>query len=309
MLSAAAKMIALRLECRAVDPQRRPVSCLLSTRVEIVRARPIKVWMRQFAYPGGRGGFAGFSALLSVLAATSIAWAAEAPAEPPLPPPRPVEAEPAGPKPPNPSDTSSSAPTSSKEAPREAKEPDNCVERLRSAGFVVEPAETPRTGNELCRIEAPVRLLSIPVISRPETRIVLKEQPTLACAFAESLGHWLGDLVAPMLAGHLGSDLRAVHTGPGFECRNRNRAASGKLSAHAEGMAIDISHFELADGSKLGIKPDGEERREAAIAALRKAACGWFTTILGPGSDPSYANHLHVDLQKHGSSDRYRICD
>jgi hypothetical protein len=38
------------------------------------------------------------------------------------------------------------------------------------------------------------------------------------------------------------------------------------------------------------------------------AACGWFTTILGPGSDPAHADHLHVDIQQHGSSDRYRIC-
>jgi hypothetical protein len=38
------------------------------------------------------------------------------------------------------------------------------------------------------------------------------------------------------------------------------------------------------------------------------AACGWFTTILDPGSDPAHADHLHVDIQQHGSSGRYRIC-
>ena len=44
------------------------------------------------------------------------------------------------------------------------------------------------------------------------------------------------------------------------------------------------------------------------INAVRQAACGWFTTILGPGSDASHGDHLHVDLQMHGASDRYRIC-
>jgi hypothetical protein len=44
-----------------------------------------------------------------------------------------------------------------------------------------------------------------------------------------------------------------VQTGPGFECRNRNRAAAGKLSAHAEGLAIDISVFELANGTLLRV--------------------------------------------------------
>jgi len=99
-----------------------------------------------------------------------------------------------------------------------------------------------------------------------------------------------------------------VRTGPGFECRNRNRAATGKLSAHAEGLAIDMAGFELADGSTLSIKEGAGERTKGVLDAVRRAGCGWFTTILGPGSDAAHADHLHVDLQQHGSSDRYRIC-
>jgi hypothetical protein len=47
--------------------------------------------------------------------------------------------------------------------------------------------------------------------------------------------------VAPLIAGQMSTDLRAVHTGPGCECRNRNGAAIGKLSADAVAQAIDIS--------------------------------------------------------------------
>jgi hypothetical protein len=112
-----------------------------------------------------------------------------------------------------------------------------------------------------------------------------------------------------MLAGVLKTELKAVHTGPGLECRHRNRAVSGKLSAHAEGLAIDIAAFELADGSRLNIKPTGQpEQGRAVLETVRRAGCGWFTTILGPGSDAAHADHLHVDVQQHGSSDRYRIC-
>ncbi|MFL4994931.1 MAG: extensin family protein [Microvirga sp.] len=56
------------------------------------------------------------------------------------------------------------------------------------------------------------------------------------------------------------------------------------------------------------IKPKCEAVPDPTLAAVRMAACGWFTTILGPGSDPAHADHLHVDIQQHGSSDRYRIC-
>jgi len=187
-------------------------------------------------------------------------------------------------------------------------ESESCLTRLRAAGFEIEAAEQPSASNELCRIKDPVRLKAVPVRSRPGSMVRLGAQPVLACRFAGPFGRWLGDLVAPMVAGSLNTELRSVQTGPGFECRNRNRAETGKLSAHAEGLAIDIAAFELANGSTLLIKPKGEAPPDPTLAAIRTAACGWFTTILGPGSDPAHANHLHVDIQQHGSSDRYRIC-
>ncbi|MGF9761266.1 extensin family protein [Microvirga sp. 0TCS3.31] len=187
-------------------------------------------------------------------------------------------------------------------------EPDSCLTKLKAVGFDIDVAEQPSTANELCRIDVPVRLKAVPVGSRPGTVVRLGAQPILACRFADRFGHWVGDLVAPVVVGSLDTELKSIQTGPGFECRNRNGAATGKLSAHAEGLAIDIAAFELANGSTLRVKADGETPPNPALAALRTAACGWFTTILGPGSDAAHADHLHVDVQQHGSSDRYRIC-
>jgi hypothetical protein len=226
---------------------------------------------------------------------------------PPLPPPRPGAA-PSSAAPPAPAvEPPQRAPAESGPT-QAAAEPDPCLAKLKAAGFEVDAAEHPPATNDLCRIETPVRLKAVPVRSRPGTTLRLGDQPILACRFADSFGHWLGDLVAPVVAGSLNTEVRSVRTGPGFECRNRNRAAAGKLSAHAEGLAIDIAGFELASGSTLRIKPEPDISPEPALDALRKAACGWFTTILGPGSDAAHADHLHVDVQQHGSSDRYRIC-
>lgn len=129
----------------------------------------------------------------------------------------------------------------------------------------------------------------------------------LSCKFVERFGHWLGDLAGSLIAGRLDGDLKAVHTGPGYECRNRNRAEDGKLSAHANGLAVDITSFELTNGQILTVTPIGDERALGTIAVLRTAACGWFTTVLGPGSDAGHAKHMHVDILPHGSSERYRI--
>jgi hypothetical protein len=114
--------------------------------------------------------------------------------------------------------------------------------------------------------------------------------------------------VAPLIAGRMSADLRAVRTGPGYECRNRNGTASGKLSGHAVGKAIDISAFELSSGKLIPIKPDGDEGIRNVVDSVRTAACGWFTTVLGPGADAAHTDHLHVDIVLHGTSDRYRIC-
>jgi hypothetical protein len=226
---------------------------------------------------------------------------------PPSPPPRPHDApEPTAPAAP-PAETSRETPKEIGPAPPDA-DADLCLSRLKAAGFEVDAAEKPSSTNELCRIETPVRLKAVTVPSRPGTMVRLGDQPILACRFADAFGRWLGDLVAPVVAGALRSELKSVRTGPGFECRNRNRAATGKLSAHAEGLAIDIVGFELANGTSLRVKPEANAQPHPTLTALRTGACGWFTTVLGPGSDAAHADHLHVDIQQHGSSDRYRIC-
>ena len=226
---------------------------------------------------------------------------------PPLPPPRPSVAPSPTPPPAAPAEIRQETPGATGPA-LPAVDADLCPSRLKAAGFEVDVAEQPSDPNERCRIETPVRLKAVPVPSRPGTTVRLGDQPILACRFADAFGHWLGNLVAPVVAGSLATELRSVRTGPGFVCRNRNGAATGKLSAHAEGLAIDIAGFELANGSTLRIKPEPDTPPGPALSALRTAACGWFTTVLGPGSDEAHADHLHLDVQQHGSSDRYRIC-
>jgi hypothetical protein len=230
-----------------------------------------------------------------------MAQAAVAQPAPPLPPPRPIET-PSPVTPPAP--RTEAPPALTADAPPAFSAADDCLASLKAAGFEIEPAEPSQVSNELCRTEAPVRLKAVPVPTKPETAVRLANQPILACRFAGPFGHWIGDLVA----GIKGSELKAVQTGPGFECRNRNRAATGKLSAHAQGLAIDIAGFDLGNGTTLRIKPEPDTAPDPALAALRTAACGWFTTILGPGSDEAHHDHLHVDIEQHGSSDRYRIC-
>jgi len=192
------------------------------------------------------------------------------------------------------------------EGPVEAPGSGDCIMRLQRMGLIAEIAITPNGTNAACTIENPVRLTALRV-SGEQHSVGFPDRPILACRFAERFGGWLGEIAVPVIAGRL-TPLRAVHTGPGYDCRNRNRAASGKLSAHAVGQAVDIEAFKLGSGETLSITEADDEPKKGVLSTIRTAACGWFTTILGPGSDPAHATHWHFDIEKHGSSDNYRLC-
>jgi hypothetical protein len=217
----------------------------------------------------------------------------------PLPPPRPAEV---------PSHPASNDITPAEQAMPAPTIDKACLDRLGAAGIEFEPVALPPAVRPECAIATPVRLKAVKLLPRWRTSIRLPEEPTLSCQFGERFGHWLRDLVAPLIAGELAVELKSVHTGPGYECRNRNRAGIGKISAHASGLAVDVASFELANGETLAIKPNGDEHLRATVDAIRVAACGWFTTVLGPGSDAAHAEHMHIDILQHGSSDRYRLC-
>jgi hypothetical protein len=215
---------------------------------------------------------------------------------PPLPPPRLTE-QPLHPTPQDNALVEQSKPNSAHDQA--------CLDRLGDALITFETVTLPLPANPECAIATPVRLKAVMSSRGP---ILLPDEPTLSCQFGERFGHWLRDLVAPLIAGELAVELKSVHTGPGYECRNRNRAADGKISAHASGLAIDVGSFELSNGRMLAIAPNGDEHMRATVDAIRVAACGWFTTVLGPGSDEAHTDHMHVDILQHGSSDRFRIC-
>jgi hypothetical protein len=130
------------------------------------------------------------------------------------------------------------------------------------------------------------------------------------CRLAERLADWIGNVVDPLARAHLGSGLVAIETGPGYACRKRNNQASGKISEHAKGNALDIAAVTLSDGSRIPLRPTGEPAAAVTgfLTAVRTTACGYFMTVLGPGSDAAHAEHLHLDLGPSSRSPYYRIC-
>ena len=221
----------------------------------------------------------------------------------PLPPPRPRTRGSAPSPPPAPVQPAPTQPS-----PAASPTDQECLAGLQKLGFNVEAVGPPPASEPACVIDQPVRLRSLRLSAEPVRDITFPDGPVVACRFAERFGHWVGDLAAVLVRGQLGTDLKAVPTGVGFECRKRNRATSGKLSAHALGLAVDVVGFELASGARLFVTESQDSPKVTLLSALRRASCGWFTTILGPGTDAMHADHWHLDIEQHGSSASYRIC-
>ena len=104
----------------------------------------------------------------------------------------------------------------------------------------------------------------------------------------------------------------ALSNGPGFVCRNRYGAEDGFVSEHGFANAVDIAGLTLADGRVISVKADWPGARTPEGKLLRfshGAACGKFTTVLGPEANADHEDHLHFDLGCHGQRCTAQICE
>jgi hypothetical protein len=216
--------------------------------------------------------------------------------EPPLPPPRPPEfAAPA------------EAPLKPQsEAPHEGALT-TCLAKLIASGASAEAASAPATSVEGCGIDAPVRLSSITASGGDV--VSLPDRPLLACEFALALADYVRLIVAPLGQAMLHAKVAGIETGPGYACRTQDRIAGAKISAHGRGLAVDFVAIAFADNRRVLVERQTGADEASYFRAVRTAACGWFTTVLGPGADSFHTNNLHLDIEQHGSSGSYRICE
>ena len=157
-----------------------------------------------------------------------------------------------------------------------------------------------------CTIANAVELLAV------DTGIDLirfQQKPVVACDFAALLGRWTGEVAGPVIAAYTGEQLTSVVTGPGIVCRNRVGGAKAKISEHAKGNALDVTGFRLSGKRTIRIGGKLANSEKQALKALRTSACGYFTTVLGPGANPAHNHHFHFDYAKRGKSYNYRICE
>ena len=181
-----------------------------------------------------------------------------------------------------------------------------CLAELRANHVEAEIVPPPPAPLADCVIAEPVRLSSIS-LSNGST-IDMPDRPILDCTFARTFTEFAQNLMAPLATAMLGSGITALATG-GYSCRSPIRLPSGNSNPHAKGIAIDLSAITLADRRRIAIGHEANSAEALFVRTMRQAACGWFTTVLGPGTNAAHAEHFHFDVLRHGASDNYRICE
>jgi hypothetical protein len=142
------------------------------------------------------------------------------------------------------------------------------------------------------------------VILPDRSTAVLTPPATLRCTMAEAVANWLRDDVVPATQ-KLGFVLRGVDNFDSYECRGRNRVRGATLSEHGRANALDVRGFKLGNGELIRLT-DVNAAKEWRNA-VRASACARFSTVLGPGSDGSHEDHIHVDLAERRGD--YKMCE
>jgi hypothetical protein len=171
-----------------------------------------------------------------------------------------------------------------------------CRDRLRELGVEFEEHKAEHDAEIGCSIPYPVVLRTL------GKSIGIGPGPELNCRMAEAAARFAADVVQPAAKAEFGTGLKAISQASAFVCRPRH--GTRKLSEHAFGNALDIASFTLSDGRTVEIGPAPAEKDGTFLDTVRKAACGPFKTVLGPGSDPDHSLHFHLDLEprRHGGT-------
>ena len=137
-----------------------------------------------------------------------------------------------------------------------------------------------------CGIKDPVRITSV-------DGVALSHAAVINCDTARALKTWIRKGLKPAFGR---KDVVGLQVAASYACRPRNNVRGAKISEHGRGNAIDIAAIMLADGRRVVVAEDWRRSAGKPMRKAYRAACGPFSTTLGPESDRYHRDHLHFDI-------------
>lgn len=170
-----------------------------------------------------------------------------------------------------------------------------CLARLDREGITWKPAAVP-VGHGGCAVDNPIEVSA--------AGVTWNQPGVVSCGFALALDAFLREDVEPAARARFGQSVRLLRHFGTYACR-RESSGSGRWSQHAEGKAIDIAGFELADGTVILVARDWRRRgpKRDFLREVARRACRRFSVVLTPDSNAAHRNHIHID------DGPYKLCE
>ncbi len=166
----------------------------------------------------------------------------------------------------------------------------DCRRKLKKLGVKFRDV-APIRDSATCGIDYPVE------VSGFSGNVGLKPAATLTCQMALAFGSWTKEELAPAARWRYLSGVKTIHQGSSYSCRSI--AGTSTRSEHASGNALDVMRIELKDGKDIDVRKPGwfAFRQRGLLNTVRSDACGYFTTVLGPGYNADHKAHFHFDIK------------
>lgn len=185
------------------------------------------------------------------------------------------------------------------------------VQRVAAVRTQPAPGVTGRASGQLCGVAGIEGTTIAPVVSNvqgcgvPEAVRVsavdgvrLSQSAIMDCGTARALHGWVRNGLRPAV-GRLGGGPVELRVAAHYVCRTRNHRPGARISEHGRGRAIDISAVRLAGGQTMSVLQHWRHATYGPVLrAAHRAACGPFSTTLGPGSDGMHEDHFHFDTRR-----------
>ncbi|MDR9771579.1 extensin family protein [Rhizobium hidalgonense] len=179
-----------------------------------------------------------------------------------------------------------------------------CRRELKRMGVLFDD-KPPISNGPACQVPYPVSLKGL------SGNIGVSPAVTLNCQVTLAFAKWVKNELAPSARYRYWSGIRTIQPLGGYSCRrmNNSRQRYNPMSEHAHGNAIDVGKFVLKNGHEIDVRKKGlfSLREGRLLKAVRTDSCRYFSTVLGPGSNPEHWNHFHFDLRSRKSGKVY--CD
>ncbi len=165
---------------------------------------------------------------------------------------------------------------------------DWCLEKLSKTGAQFTPVDDSVESSLGCALNH--------VVSISQAYISYNRRTLMTCALAAAMYTFEKKIVQPQAQKYFKQPVvKILHVGT-YNCRPM-RGSANLLSEHAYANAIDITGFQLEDGSIVSVKRDWHDSGNsgAFLHAVAKKACGKFRKVLTPNYNALHHDHFHLD--------------